>query len=459
MAKWLCLSALAFAIGAACTKPNPSVCCTSPADCSSLNIDEDSRVCATGLVCVAHECVTPPNACLANDDCSEPTPFCDPGVACVGCLVSDDCPTERPVCDATTRACRACAGDLDCASTLCDISTGACVAEADVLFSSSNGPDAGNCGRLEPCSLTRAIALADLTRYAIKLAPGTYVTKVTLSSKKIVIHGSGATFTSTVADPTVISLQDGANLRLVGLSIIGLGNNGNQAVRCDASVTTPVLEMFRTSIDAEGAGIVGYPCDLVIEESTVRSRSTSAALVMAIYPSVFTAERSLFEGGGRIESLDGTIRISNSVIRKVGSAATHGAFWGSGPFEISYSTIVDTLVECDQSAMNGAKNMTLTSSILFDPNASPTVGTLLGVTSCAKVSYSVIYPAASETGGTNIDDVAPQLKDPANGDYHLESSSPALGRGDPTSTNAIDFDGVVRPQGAARDSGAFEFVP
>ena len=53
----------------------------------------------------------------------------------------------------------------------------------------------------------------------------------------------------------------------------------------------------------------------------------------------------------------------------------------------------------------------------------------------------------------------PQLKNAAGDDYHLLGTSPAIDHGDPASTNAIDFDGVARPQGAGRDSGAFELKP
>jgi hypothetical protein len=441
---------------ASCTKPNPVVCCNSPSDCSSLGIQESSRPCDDGFTCVGHECVVPPNACVTNEECSSPTPFCDPGVACVGCLSSNDCPAERPTCDETSRSCRACTADVDCVSDVCDVRAGTCLSEMDVLFASVNGADAGNCTQSEPCSLPRAIALADQTRYSVKLAAGTYATKVILNAKKVALYGTGATLSSVGTDPTVVALQEGADMSLIGLSVVSV-NTGGSVLRCDSSTTTPKLQLFATSVDAMQTAVTAIPCDTKIEQSFLRSRSTSSFIVIAVNPSIVSIERSFFEGGGGISSIGASIQISNSVIKKGGDLAMGGALDGPG-FEVSFSTFVDTFVKCVDT-MYGAKGLKMNSSILYNYMGSPTSDSLLGASLCAQVSYSVVYPQGTGVGATNQTGVLPKLKDVAAGDYHLDSGSPALDRGDPASTNAIDYDGVARPQGAARDSGAFEFKP
>jgi len=48
--------------------------------------------------------------------------------------------------------------------------------------------------------------------------------------------------------------------------------------------------------------------------------------------------------------------------------------------------------------------------------------------------------------------------DEANGDFHLESTSPCLDTGNSTLVPIYDFDGVSRPQGAGYDIGAFEYL-
>jgi len=53
----------------------------------------------------------------------------------------------------------------------------------------------------------------------------------------------------------------------------------------------------------------------------------------------------------------------------------------------------------------------------------------------------------------------PRLVDPASGDFHLRSTSPCINQGDPVNYPPIDFEGQVRPRGAAPDIGADEYYP
>jgi hypothetical protein len=49
--------------------------------------------------------------------------------------------------------------------------------------------------------------------------------------------------------------------------------------------------------------------------------------------------------------------------------------------------------------------------------------------------------------------------DPASWDYRLKSGSPAIDRGSSAGAPADDLDGTARPQGAAVDLGAYEYIP
>ncbi|HEV7557676.1 MAG TPA: choice-of-anchor Q domain-containing protein, partial [Kofleriaceae bacterium] len=102
--------------------------------------------------------------------------------------------------------------------------------------------------------------------------------------------------------------------------------------------------------------------------------------------------------------------------------------------------------------------LTLDSSILVNTTVGAPSDTLVGIPACTGVHNSIVFPNAQPVGATNLA-VDPQLKNIAAEDYHLVVTSPALDHGDPASTNAVDFDGIARPQGAEPDSGAFEFKP
>ena len=75
------------------------------------------------------------------------------------------------------------------------------------------------------------------------------------------------------------------------------------------------------------------------------------------------------------------------------------------------------------------------------------------------------YIALSGTYGTvsgfndasGINGGNPQFVDPANNNFRLQASSPAINRGRALSGFADDYDGTARPQGASWDIGAFEY--
>jgi len=64
---------------------------------------------------------------------------------------------------------------------------------------------------------------------------------------------------------------------------------------------------------------------------------------------------------------------------------------------------------------------------------------------------------ADQTGQNGNISAEPLLVDFANGDYHLQYGSPAIGAGSTQDAPVVDFDGVLR--GNSIDIGAFQFVP
>jgi len=72
-----------------------------------------------------------------------------------------------------------------------------------------------------------------------------------------------------------------------------------------------------------------------------------------------------------------------------------------------------------------------------------------------QVDYNLFY-GTGDSYGTNYITDDPELVDPDNGDFHLQSSSPAVDAGSSTEAPAFDFEGITRPQGAGYDMGAYE---
>lgn len=77
------------------------------------------------------------------------------------------------------------------------------------------------------------------------------------------------------------------------------------------------------------------------------------------------------------------------------------------------------------------------------------------VGSAPKTDYNLYFGPGSIYGSGNIE-ADPEFVNASSGDFHLESSSPAIDAGTSTGAPASDFDGTARPQGDGYDMGAFE---
>lgn len=191
---------------------------------------------------------------------------------------------------------------------------------------------------------------------------------------------------------------------------------------------------------------------LTIEDCTLLIQRAASAAILAVAPSVAQVERTLIEGGASLQNIGATVYVTNSVFRSIGASSMPGALTGTGRYELSFSTIIDTFVDCGS---QGATNVLLDSSVLY--NSSQASGDVLKNASERSVSYLVAFPQSGPLGSRSVSGMSPRLVDVAAGNYRLQSSSPAIDRGNPSSTLPVDFERTERPQGAGRDSGAFEY--
>jgi hypothetical protein len=466
----------------ACTKPNPNRCCTDEADCNAKGIPVGS-VCDVGLVCRGNQCISEP--CTSAAACDEAAPYCVaelcsetcaedahcPGFAqdprsifcmagtCVECRDAADCPSTAPVCNAGS--CRGCNADSDCASGVCDNDEAKCIAEASVVYVAPSGSTTSNCTRADPCTLARAFTVADANRPAIKLGSGSNSMGGTgpIGSKAVTIYGPG----NVSGDGGPL---DSATLRL--RDVVWTGSPG--CMNSATNMPKPVLDLKR--VDLAASNIVVDTCDAIIRDSKIRSTASPGTQIPLISTngefagingattnrgSTVTIERTVLDGGDpAIDSIRfSTVQISNSIFKNQGTSSG----WirtgnNSGTGAVRFSTFYKSVLKCAVVAGNGF--LESSNNIFFNVVSGAPADTATG-TYCSHTYDLVIPQATSLAGSGNKLAVDPRFLNASGGDFHLMANSPAIDAADPASTQATDFDGTARPQGAARDMGAFEY--
>lgn len=478
---------LVFALG--CTKTNPNVCCTDDADCNAKGIPVGS-ICAAGLVCRGNQCISEP--CTSAAQCDAATPYCVeqlcaeactddtqcPGAgepadslfcvagACAACRDSADCPTpSSSVCDAG--ACRACAADAECSSGLCD--AGTCIGETSIVYVSPTGSASSDCSRANPCTLDRAWAVVSPSRNNMKLLPGVHTAT---NSGTGDFHGG---YTATVYGPATI-----VGLVLVystssASSVLRLRELEVTAVACDvASLNLPVatVELDRVTVSFDAVLLAGAASSAISMTRCILNVTGSDIVVPDVTSAAIVASGN---GGGQgqvvtidrsrisiptgtvpvgIAATDGaSVKISNSVLR--GGSTTNGFIavnTSTKASSVEFSTFYNAPLRCP----TGNLILASRNNIFLSDGTSPPADSVSG-TSCSH-NYDLIRPqATAPSGANNILNMDPRFANAAAGDFHLTTGSPAIDTADPSATDAVDFEGTARPQGARRDIGAFEY--
>jgi parallel beta-helix repeat protein len=138
-------------------------------------------------------------------------------------------------------------------------------------------------------------------------------------------------------------------------------------------------------------------------------------------------------------TLTGFLVVNNTVVGS-GDGPARVGFWGSGdPGD------AEPEVTIRNNILTGGEDFSLTvefPSVLVDYNL-----------------FTDFLGFPDETHGTNpVETADPAFADAGGGDYSLTAASPARNAGSATDAPAEDILGTARPQGAAVDIGAFEYV-
>jgi hypothetical protein len=489
----LVAGALCAVVLTACEKTNAVYCCTDLATCHEPGGSEELIACTDparpycdndGQYGDKRTCIEDPTAgCSGPEDCTTPaapvcdvggtgtcvgcgvmadcgrfpaTPQCEPASgACVECLAAGDCTSaSEPVCG-MDHVCRACMADAECASGVCDEGTGACVAEAAIVYVATNGGGAV-CTRAMPCAtITAGIAAVDATRRTILVAPGSYTDRVTIAAKSFALVGHGAAVSASTAGEVIDVNAGSIAVTIEGLRVHdGLGAVGT-AIRCRDSGGTPTLTLVGVTLDRNGgAGIDATRCNVTVTGGTISGNNGAG---ISANTATLTVEASRIldnNGGGVVTSGGGMISIRNSFIAKNGDLS--GAVGGVRLVEptslvFEFNTLADNGTMAGFAAGMQCSSLmprTLSNNIIVGPSSDQ-------VSSAANCTFT--YTLSNETiAGTGNATTAPTFVNAATNDYHLTAASAGIDAADPAATLATDIDGQSRPQGPRADIGADE---
>lgn len=345
----------------------------------------------------------------------------------------------------------ACLADTDCSAGICHELTGACIPDADVLFVSPNGQGTA-CTRAAPCgALQTAIDARTQSRFTVALAPGTYsssfdTTPVGGGVAKLVVSGptrapGGAVITSSaqgrIAD-NLTAIFEGLTIRGGSGSFDGIDNRGT---------TT----LARVSIEMAGDyGAVSRSGTLTVLDSQITScvdtgiRAEGGTLVV---------ERTKVIGNGvwGIDVLgDAGYTVRNTIIARNGKALSQGGGVridpGGQPAIFRFNTL--------------ARNVGLSFPSLTCEGQVAISNVILGEASLVSAPMSPSCNATFSLFNTTLG-VPPGMGnimgDPkfvSDTDFHLQTGSPAIDKGNPMTAEPIDIDGQQR--GTSPDIGADE---
>ena len=524
----LALLVAALAAGAAgCVTTNPDYWCATDAECALAGLTEPTS-CAAGMACVDTVCQAA-EGCTTSADCADPLrATCDDGV-CVGCSDVVACGPAAPVCDDAAAVCGACAGDADCAgfaaspacaptgacvectgpqhcggtspvcgddqrcgacqtdgecgSGACEVTTGACVEPARIVYVDVAATSAGDGSAERPArNLTEAAELVTTSRGVIVLRPGRHEYQTSLgatAATELLIVGAGATLSHRgpgVGTQTLDIFAGVVTMRGVTIEAHNEGGGvlGNVAVRARLSARVR-LEDVTVATSGGAASLKVDGASVTVSRSRLRATGWQ---VLTSPGSTLVLDRSVLDGGGASPGLrlsQTSFTIDNCVIAgHRGPVLIDRKALAQGSQAITHTTFVDN----GQTVVDGGAHLQCAGFFSYDLpvvvrhdvfvsprpysydfEAGGGLSTW-GGTPCRPSDSLIDQPGHPTPPGAGMIFAPAGLVAPAVGagfDPHLTATSPAIDAG-VSSVATVDLDGDPRLPGRA-DYGADEFTP
>jgi hypothetical protein len=409
---------------------------------------------------------TPPLCIAATGDAAIDIPD-----GFTGCVDSTDCAATDPICDPTSHTCRRCVADLEC-DGICTEYNGQCLSDPRGIFVAETGSDTStSCSRAQPCkTFSRAFQEISNNKHTIVVLDGSWsntgssVISAPTTTERIVISGEdnnpdGAFLTAIsngTTNPVVVTIPSTADYVLEGFTV---RNGTNDGIRNNGD-----LLLYRMAVtNNNNAGIASN----VSNQNALHIWESSITL---------NKQEGINAQKGPVEILRSTIAsntqygifisqcattITNTFIVRNGMTSSYGGIRMQQlqglPQSLSFLTIAhNTASNANIAGLSSDTTVAITNSILVENNNASTG--VDQICSGCTATYSMFSSTTVPIGTGNIAGPA-SFVDIATDNFHLSAASTAVNAGDPASTNLVDYDGDVRPNGTGFDIGADELRP
>jgi glutamine cyclotransferase len=240
------------------------------------------------------------------------------------------------------------------------------------------------------------------------------------------------------------------------------GTGGAAATIIDGGSTGPILAVGPMSMAGMPVTMSGFTFQNGYSSVNGGVANLAATSELVILNSVITKNQG--GTGGAFSVNGGNLKIRNSVISGNTAIDTGSAIYVANGKAYLVNDTVTANTSADGSAINqqyGATVSGINDIVYGNLRVDGSTGaSIFNGPLTATFTYSDIEGGFTGTG--NID-VAPGFVDPATGNFQLTAVSAAIDSGSASTSSllptvAIDLLGAARPQGAAYDMGAYEFV-